>query len=149
MVSCDLHLSIHHQLYFVGSGFSFYFVYDFCLYDGMSSQMAYFLRFIPLFVALLTLTLTMFIRWETTTLSLCILYVITCSIVFRLYITRKVLVLKPLEYHGVWWVVLLLYSHVVYTSMTIFNCPSITDKLGTTSAVRKDMCKRGGFKKQN
>ena len=47
----------------------------------------------------------------------------------------QVLKRKPLNHHGVWWVILLLYSHVVYTSMTVLNCPSITDTIGTTSAV--------------
>ena len=44
------------QLYFLGSASGFYFVYDFCLYDKMSSEMAYFLRYIPLFVGVLTST---------------------------------------------------------------------------------------------
>ena len=50
---------------------------------------------------------------------------------------RQVLKRKPLNHHGVWWVLLLLYSHVVYTSMTVLNCPSITDTDGATSAVRE------------
>ena len=49
----------------------------------------------------------------------------------------KLLYRKPLEHHGLWWVVLLLYSHTVYTSMTILNCPSISDSLGSHSPVRR------------
>ena len=30
-----------------------------------------------------------------------------------------------LKYHGLWQVILLSYTHTVYTSMTILNCPSI------------------------
>ena len=41
------------QLYFLGSASGFYFIYDFCLYDKMSSEMAYFLRYIPLFVGVM------------------------------------------------------------------------------------------------
>ena len=29
-----------------------------------------------------------------------------------------------------------MYSHVVYTSMTLLNCPSITDTSGETAPVR-------------
>ena len=32
---------------------------------------------------------------------------------------------KVLKYHGLWQVILLSYTHIVYTSMTILNCPSI------------------------
>ena len=44
---------MHLQLYFLGSASGFYFIYDFCLYDKMSSEMAYFLRYIPLLVGVL------------------------------------------------------------------------------------------------
>ena len=44
------------QLYFLGSASGFYFIYDFCLYDKMSSEMAYFLRYIPLFVGVFAVT---------------------------------------------------------------------------------------------
>ena len=49
-------LTMHLQLYFLGSASGFYFIYDFCLYNNMSSEMAYFLRYIPLFVGVLTST---------------------------------------------------------------------------------------------
>ena len=32
---------------------------------------------------------------------------------------------RLLKYHGLWQVILLSYTHTVYTSMTILNCPSI------------------------
>jgi hypothetical protein len=79
----------------------------------MSSEMAYFLRYLPLFVGVLTCT----------------------PIIFgRSWVYRKVLKKKPLKHHGVWLVVLLSYSHLVYTSMTILNCPSITDTNGQISS---------------
>ena len=36
-----------------------------------------------------------------------------------------------------------MYTHVVYTSITILNCPSVSDSDGSTSAVRKGL-RRGG-----
>ena len=50
-------LQIHLQLYYLGSASGFYFIYDFCLYDKMSSEMAYFLRYIPLFVGVFVVTI--------------------------------------------------------------------------------------------
>ena len=47
-------------MYFLGSASGFYFVYDFCLYDKMSSEMAYFLRYVPLFVGVLISTSVVF-----------------------------------------------------------------------------------------
>ena len=32
---------------------------------------------------------------------------------------------KLREWHGIWWIVNLLYSHVVYTSVSILNCPVV------------------------
>jgi len=51
------------------------------------------------------------------------------KVLFKLKVKRS-------KHHGVWWIALLLYSHVVYTSMTLLNCPSITDTDGATFAVR-------------
>lgn len=42
------------QLYYIASASGFYFVYDFCLYGGLSPEMAYFIRCLPLLLALLT-----------------------------------------------------------------------------------------------
>lgn len=33
--------------------------------------------------------------------------------------------LKVLDHYGLWWIVLLLYTHVVHTSLSILNCPYI------------------------
>lgn len=43
---------------------------------------------------------------------------------------------KALNTHGVWWVLLLTYSHAVYASLTVLNCPFITDSNGATSPVK-------------
>lgn len=42
---------------------------------------------------------------------------------------------KALNNHGVWWVLLFIYTHVVYSSLTVLNCPSITDSNGAISPV--------------
>ena len=52
------------QLYFFGSGTGFYFVYDFCLYGNMSSGVAYFLRYLPLFVGILVCAPLVFGRYD-------------------------------------------------------------------------------------
>ena len=43
------------QLYFIGSATSFYFVYDFCLYDGMTTLGGSALAYLPLLTAAATL----------------------------------------------------------------------------------------------
>ena len=50
------------QLYFIGSASSFYFVYDFCLYEGMSALGGAALRYIPLLLAVLTVPAVMCFR---------------------------------------------------------------------------------------
>ncbi len=41
----------------------------------------------------------------------------------------------PVPWHGLWWLVLLLYTPVVHTSMSLLNCPMITDEDGDTVPV--------------
>ena len=50
------------QIYFVSSGLSFYFIYDFCLYDGMSALVSYLLRYLPLGVAFIICSTVLVIR---------------------------------------------------------------------------------------
>ncbi|CAI8057065.1 hypothetical protein GBAR_LOCUS31079 [Geodia barretti] len=97
------------QLYFVGSASSFYFVYDFCLYNGMTSLGGSALRYLPLLTGAATLLPLL-------GLKLCMS-------------KRR----STIKYHGLWMIVLLSFSHVVYTSMSLLNCPSITDSNGHTS----------------
>ncbi|CAI8057064.1 hypothetical protein GBAR_LOCUS31079 [Geodia barretti] len=99
------------QLYFVGSASSFYFVYDFCLYNGMTSLGGSALRYLPLLTGAATLLPLL-------GLKLCMS-------------KRR----STIKYHGLWMIVLLSFSHVVYTSMSLLNCPSITDSNGHTSPV--------------
>ena len=42
------------------------------------------------------------------------------------YIYKKSLDL----WHGLWWIVLLMYTHVVHTSMSILNCPILPGRSG-------------------
>ena len=38
---------------------------------------------------------------------------------------------KPRDpWHGLWWIVLLMYTHVVHTSMSILNCPILPGRSG-------------------
>ncbi len=39
------------------------------------------------------------------------------------------------RWHGLWWVILLQYTHVVYASMSILNCPNIESQSSTGGSV--------------
>ncbi len=49
---------------------------------------------------------------------------ISLSLVHHRYRSK----LLSFPWHGLWWVVLLQYTHVVHTSMSILNCPMIDDQ---------------------
>ena len=34
---------------------------------------------------------------------------------------------RLIQHHGLWWILLLLYSHLVHTSMSILDCPMLRD----------------------
>ena len=38
-------------------------------------------------------------------------------------------------WHGLWWIVVLMYTHVVHTSMSILNCPRLPGSDGNTTNV--------------
>ena len=40
-----------------------------------------------------------------------------------------------MKWYGIWWVILLQYTHVVYTSMAVLNCPTLPDLDGELTAV--------------
>ena len=54
---------INSQVYYMSSGLSLYFIYDFCLYHGMSGLVSYLLRYLPLSVALVTCSTVLVIRY--------------------------------------------------------------------------------------
>eukprot|EP00731_Ephydatia_muelleri_P010295 Em0005g881a len=100
--------TIRPYLYYVSSGLSFYFVYDFCLYSNMSPLVSYFIRYLPLFTAIITCS-------------------ITVAIMYRCSPRRK--------WHGLWWIAVLIYTHVVHTSMSILNCPRLPGSDGNSMNV--------------
>ena len=54
---------IFFQLYFINSATSFYFIYDFCLHSNLSPLVSYFLRYLPLFAALIVFPIIWIIRY--------------------------------------------------------------------------------------
>ena len=50
------------QLYYISSALSFYFVYDFCLYSSLSPLISYFIRYLPLFIIVITASIVLSIR---------------------------------------------------------------------------------------
>ena len=48
---------------------------------------------------------------------------------------RRYLKKHALSWHGLWWIVLLLYTHVLHTSMSILNCPILPDRDGSHVSV--------------
>lgn len=43
--------------------------------------------------------------------------------------------MKPLRAHGAWWIIILLYSQVAHTSMSILNCPRVRGSNQSITAV--------------
>ncbi len=68
----------------------------------------------------------------------CLSIVSTCSpLCFPTYRYRYKL--HRDHWHGLWWVILLQYTHVVYASMSILNCPNIrsqSSKGGSVSGLQ-------------
>ena len=48
---------------------------------------------------------------------------------------RRYLKKHALSWHGLWWIVLLLYTHVLHTSMSILNCPILPGRDGSHVSV--------------
>ena len=137
---------------------SFYFPYDFCLYRKMSPLISYFLRFLPLIMALLVVPITYRIRYvvleyniydSQSFLNLNTNWSFPCfTQTFRWQ--NKVLSKQQfdffhfrqankskgkLKHHGVWTIVLLIYTHTVHTCMSVLNCPKIIDNNGRSISV--------------
>ena len=91
--------TVHGVLYYVSSALSLYFPYDFCLYAKMSAQVSYLLRYLPLFTVIPTGILTLIAKH------------------------KKLKTLLPKVWYGVWILIILMYTQVVHTSMSILNCP--------------------------
>ena len=102
-------LGFSHQLYYISSALSFYFIYDFCLYSNMSPLVSYFLRYLPFFLAIATVTFWSALMSKFTK--------------------------KTVAWHGLWWIILLMYSHVLHTSMSILNCPILPETDSSDASV--------------
>lgn len=50
------------QLYYLSSGFGFYFVYDFCLSASVSTVLSYLLKFVPFIIAVTVISLVLVIK---------------------------------------------------------------------------------------
>lgn len=67
IINCQYNTTHHFtltQLYYITSGFSFYFIYDFCVFHGASPLVIYFLRFLPFFISLILCPLSLVIRYN-------------------------------------------------------------------------------------
>ncbi|XP_065907172.1 uncharacterized protein [Dysidea avara] len=99
--------AVQPYLHYISSAASLYFPYDFCIYPGMTALVSYSLRYIPVLL----------------------FSIICCCIQF---LSRK--------YHkdyiscsGMWLLILLLFTDVVNTSVSVLNCPILRDSDGHKS----------------
>ena len=94
-------------LAFVSSAMGLYFPYDLCLYDEASALVTYTFRYIPLLVAVVLSPLAVCFRKKRSPRD---------------------------SWHGVWWLIMLLYTPAVHTSLSILHCPSFpVQDFNTTS----------------
>ena len=91
--------AVQKYLYYISSLLALYFPYDFCLHGSISALLIYLLRYVPLLVIIPTLVV-----------MVCIVY------------HKKI---RLTEWYGVWVLVLLTYTQVVHTSMSILNCSPV------------------------
>ena len=134
-------LHCHAQIYTVTGALSFYFVYDFCVYSSLSPLVSYFIRFIPFFTSLLVCPIVIVARYICMCLAqssqkYLIYYVPKSKLFFPshcFFFCRKCL--KKHRRHGLWWIILLQYPHIVYTAMSILNCPLLPGEEGQTTLV--------------
>ena len=108
---------VHKLLYYISSGLALYLPYDFCLYETMNPLVSYLLRYVPLFTVVPTVIATLTVK------------------------------LKKFErtlWYGLWTLTVLMYSHVVHTSIVILNCPAISQQ-GLRWFINGDIeCFKGG-----
>ena len=98
-----LSFSVVHRLpLYISSLSSLYFPYDFCLYRNMTTLTSYLIRYLPLCTVLPTAVITLIVKQKK---------------------------LRPAPWYGVWTLVILMYSAIIHTSITILHCP-VLDRLG-------------------
>ena len=111
---------------YVSSALSLYFPYDFCLYNGINTLDAYALRYIPVITALFIVPMTVVLRYVTVLLFS---EVSLQNIYFRYCLTKFTsIILSTFNGHGIWTILLLLYTHTLYTATTVLNCPRIPNE---------------------
>ncbi|XP_065908079.1 uncharacterized protein [Dysidea avara] len=99
--------AVQPYLHYISSAASLYFPYDFCIYPGMTALVSYSLRYIPV-----------------------LLFVIIYCCIWAL--SRKFPNIS-ISWSGVWLLILLLFTDVVNTSVSILNCPILRDSDGKKS----------------
>ncbi|XP_065908083.1 uncharacterized protein [Dysidea avara] len=99
--------AVQPYLHYISSAASLYFPYDFCIYPGMTALVSYSLRYTPVLL----------------------FSTIFCSI---WGLSRKFYNIS-VSWRGVWLLILLLFTDVVNTSVSILNCPILRDSDGHRS----------------
>ena len=118
---------------YVSSALSLYFPYDFCLYNGISTLDSYALRYIPVITSLFIVPMTVVLRYV---IVLLFSEVSLQTIYFRYCLTKfSPIILSTFNGHGIWTILLLLYTHTVYTATTVLNCPRIPNENGSFVSV--------------
>ena len=109
--------AVQKLLYYISSGLALYFPYDFCLYGAMNPLVSYLLRYLPLFTVVPTVTATLAIKHKK---------------------------FQRAVWYGLWTLIILMYSHVVHTSIVVLNCPTIKQQ-GYRWFINGDIeCFKGG-----
>ena len=112
--------TVRSVLYYVSSALSLYFPYDFCLYKNMSAEVSYLLRYLPLFTVIPTGILALRVKH------------------------KKLNTFLPTVWYGVWTLIILMYTQVVHTSMSILNCPVLHNYRSRWYVNGNVECFRGG-----
>ncbi|XP_065909021.1 uncharacterized protein [Dysidea avara] len=101
--------AVQPYLHYISSAASLYFPYDFCIYPGMTSLVSYSLQYTPVLLF--------------STIFCCIWLLSSYRKFYNISIS----------WSGVWLLILLLFTDVVNTSVSILNCPILRDSNGKKS----------------
>ena len=109
--------NVRKLLYYISSGLALYFPYNFCLYGAMNPLVSYLLRYLPLFTVVPTVIATLAMKHKK---------------------------FQRAVWYGLWTLIILMYSHVVHTSIVVLNCPTIKQQ-GRRWFINGDIeCFKGG-----
>lgn len=104
---------------YASSGLSFYFAYDFCVLPRLSAQHSYLMRFVPFFITIVLAIIVAAHRYNNIIFNYLCLSLMLCN--------RYCYHLHRQPWYGLWWVILLQYTFVVHTAMSILSCPNLPD----------------------